>query len=359
MSNEAKRMVRIVEVHFTGDIKWRIHKNDLPTYSLQSFQGWSIINPLLYGDIILMRQPIESQDTRQTKLGFFIENFVYMYTPIMTFIPTTHSDDRKSEVNKFGEYLRSYLQSLRYVSNQARLANPILISFMIPYIEIAELPPLRFPQPDGSRYAGISRYRFDTAITWQHVESADQLICNKNLPLYSTLLLDAISAIVFGDYRRAILYAAISVETMARVRQDEEYNLLLQEGDTPGMLRLVSCKQRDGSHVTKDPIYEYFESKLEFKILLHERSLYILKRSLLIEDESLYHHAMKLYKTRNKIVHQGDLPSGDETAYFPVNKTGALEAINCAISLFKWFGVAAEYILPSTTSLNAEGVQII
>ena len=67
---------------------------------------------------------------------------------------------------------------------------------------------------------------------------------------------------------------------------------------------------------------------------------------MLIEDESLYQKALRLYRTRNKIVHRGELPSADEGSLFKINESGAKEAMNCAKEVIKWFGVTEDYIIP-------------
>jgi len=172
------------------------------------------------------------------------------------------------------------------------------------------------------------------------------------------LLLDAISAYRDGDSKRAILYSAISVETVARTRLSEEYESLLRAGDVNGMLRIISLPQRDGTCAAKDPIYEYLDSKSEFRLLVHELALYVLKRSLLIENEPLYQDAMKLYRTRNKIVHQGELPAENEASCFTISDAGALAAINCAIGVLKWFGTPDEHILPKGGFIRVKGVKL-
>jgi hypothetical protein len=79
---------------------------------------------------------------------------------------------------------------------------------------------------------------------------------------------------------------------------------------------------------------------------------YVLRRSLLIDHQALYYNAMKLHSTRNKIAHQGEIPIGDETSYFGITKPDAQAAIECAINLFKWFGVTDEYIIPTDKLIN-------
>lgn len=166
--------------------------------------------------------------------------------------------------------------------------------------------------------------------------------------IFSNLLVNAIRSYIDGDYKSVILYSAISIETVAEIKMDEEYEALLQKNDT-NVLRLVTTKIRTGKTVKSDPVYLYLKDRSDFKLILHEQPLYIFKRSLLVEDEQLYQTANKLHKTRNNIVHQGENPTDPKpNSCIPISRKGALEAINCAINVLKWFGVpdAYSFILP-------------
>jgi hypothetical protein len=187
----------------------------------------------------------------------------------------------------------------------------------------------------------------DTAVRWHSLKIADEFLLTGELPVYGTLLLDAIHALQQNDYRRAILYAAFSVESLAASKLDEIYSSFLTNGDPTNMLRIITVQTREGS-IKKDPIYESLSAKSrnDFSQLLHERSLYLERRSLRIENESLYQQAIKLHSTRNKIAHSGVLPLEQKNSFFNLDKYGALFAITCAKDVFQWFGITEEYFLP-------------
>lgn len=163
--------------------------------------------------------------------------------------------------------------------------------------------------------------------------------------IFSNLLVNAIRSYIDGDYKSAILYSAISIEIVASIKMDEEYEVLLHNEDT-NVLRLVTVTIQQGKTVKSDPIYLRLKGISDFKLVLHELPIYIFKRSLLEEDGRLYETANRLHKTRNNIVHQGDNPTTPKpNSCIPINRLGALEAINCAINVFKWFGVPDTYSL--------------
>ena len=79
--------------------------------------------------------------------------------------------------------------------------------------------------------------------------------------------------------------------------------------------------------------------------MLHEGALYILGRSLLIENENLFQLVQRLRATRNKIVDYGEPPelSGDQ--YLSIDGYGSADALVCVSAVFAWLGVGQDYKL--------------
>jgi hypothetical protein len=138
----------------------------------------------------------------------------------------------------------------------------------------------------------------------------------------------------------------MAVEIVAATKLDEIYTSIIQSEDTKDRMRIVPVPQGSNQTIIKDPIYEYLKSKTDFAQLLHERPLYLLNKSLLIDNEPLYQNARKLYRTRNKIVHRGEPSPEEETSHFSLNQADARTAIECAIEVFKWFDEHDEYMIP-------------
>ena len=93
----------------------------------------------------------------------------------------------------------------------------------------------------------------------------------------------------------------------------------------------------DGS--TQDPIIKLLLDRTDFRKLLHEITLYLLNKSILIEKESVYQNLMKLYRTRNKIVHWGAPIDDDPTRLVTINSQEAYLAIEMAFEVFNWIGI--------------------
>ncbi len=191
----------------------------------------------------------------------------------------------------------------------------------------------------------VPKYTLDTAVTWNDLTDADLDFLTSKSFVYEKLLLDAIHAYKDRDYRRSLLYTAISIETLAATKLDEAYELITHEGDPEKILRLVSFSQKGGALITKDPVYQLLRSRSKFLELLHEIPLYLFGKSLLVDNKTLYQKATRLYSTRNKIAHLGEPHVGNQTT-FAMTKEDALEAIECAINIFQWFGVSTHFPIP-------------
>lgn len=328
----------ILRVALTKPMFWKISKNDPPYTELKSVEGWSVVNPLCYSELMHLGELFTVPVRQVTMLD---DTTVLVETKGILFTTPLFSDTDNSWTNSVVEYINSFFKHLRHATKQADIARDIVE--MSIGTDLLSVPPVVFPASTQKPNIVIKAYIVDTAITWQSIKVADATLSSNTLSVFGVLLLDAILALMESDYRRSILYAAIAAETMASTVLEETYTALVNNGDPTDTIRLVALPPKGG---IKDPIYEYLSSKSDFVQLIHQLPLYLLRRSLLVEDEKLYQNARKLYATRNKIVHRGELANDETSSYLPISETGAREAIECAIGLFRWFGVSEGYIVP-------------
>ena len=66
---------------------------------------------------------------------------------------------------------------------------------------------------------------------------------------------------------------------------------------------------------------------------------------MLLENERLYQRALKLHKTRNIIVHRGEIL--EEKEIYKIGSVGARDAISTVNELFKWYGTQITYFIPT------------
>jgi hypothetical protein len=92
------------------------------------------------------------------------------------------------------------------------------------------LPPLAFPEGEhtwGKVGRGLLRdFLTDTPVTMEAMRQASALPIDFAAPIYDSLLMDAMTAVVRHEYRTAILYAAIAVETVSRTVCEQEHQRL-------------------------------------------------------------------------------------------------------------------------------------
>jgi hypothetical protein len=351
-----KTAMKIYGAFLTGRIYWKIHRDDPVTHSLQSLPGWFLINPLSYPQIELQykigAKPIMViNDTAIIQsdgimLGTNLKQFDISSIPFPIEPPQITKLDPHNPENDIFDITATYIEhlaaSLRQSSKQVTV--PIIFTHGF-HGEIQEFPESSYPEFDTNSGFGLQQYLWDTAVTWKDINDADVNLINQKPPVYERLMLDAIHAFRDKDYRRSLLYAAIAVETALATKLDETYELVIQVGDSKGTLRVISISQSAGTPVVKDPVYEFLFDKSRFAERLHEVSLYLTGKSLLLDDEALYQKTIKLYRTRNKIAHLGEPPTSGQST-FGMNEKDSLEVIKIAIKVFEWLGVQTKIHLP-------------
>jgi hypothetical protein len=323
-----------IAVYFLADgIFWRLSPADPLSLPVTFSPGWSLINPILYwglpSNVVV---PFGTQEP--LPLG---DGSCLLHSRQLAFT----CDSRLSAEAEFAA-LRETLVRMRHISGQATISrnDPMLSTTT----SLDQLPGAQFPAGFKGTM-NVAAYPLETAIMMAQVAVAFSEAQQFVPPSYENILLDAIAAHRTDDFRKAILYAAIACESAVGTTVDEAYEKSILTG-TDRRWRVVST--RYGSQVVaKDPVYEKLRNnRSDFRGLLHELSLYVLGRSLLIENENLYQDAMKLHATRNKLAHIGDLPSSPGDQYIQLDSLGSLKSIKTAVELFGWLGLRHDYVLP-------------
>lgn len=348
----------ILTATFTRGTYWTVTNEDPEVLRLSGNLGWAIVSPILYPLLAIARHG--SYRIHKVDLGKSL-----IYSNLMCFLlPSVSLVEAQQQIGRvlFGDdksehpsdatlrlwemtdssSLSRFLINLRSASGQAALPTMHDIStFRLD--EIEELPAQVSEIDDSPTEVWMRAYCYHTAVGFEHVVEADARACVP--PIYNTLLLDAIEAVAEPDYRRAILYSAMTAEIVASTRLDEELGVLKTKGDSTGRLRLMPVHLRGGRTEVKDPVYDALSRQRQFKHLLHVLPLYVFGRSLLVDDCRLYEQALKLHGTRNDIVHLGQ-PSENAKPRLTLDEAGALEAISCAMSVCEWFGENYHYPIP-------------
>ncbi len=234
---------------------------------------------------------------------------------------------------------RNILSRLRYVSRQATMPREavgvIRLDKAPPYDkDIAALGALR--PPDYALRSDV----VETAITAAHLR---ELGGPSSTPrVHADVMLDALEAYLEGDYRKAILYSAIAIEACATDVLDDAYETVVRQREARH--RVIDIRVAGSEVRAKDPVYLALSD--DFSTRLHERPLYLLGRSLLVDDAETYRVARMLYQTRNRLAHRGTHDENEK--FFPLTKDGSDAAISAAIKTLRWLGDSGPYVLPGS-----------
>lgn len=337
---------------FGAPINWRL-PIDIPNlYSLSSFPGLQLINPLLFHD--LEKSMDAQRESNHDFDGFYENHYLTKSNGIAfaidaEFVAKYKPDDierfaclRLNDV-PISDACTAFLKSLRHLSKQVDLPLGAADVEVWEWLKVDALPVFT---PAVSRFTRmhIAGTIVETAITRENIEAA--CAAADIFPVWDTLFMDAISAHGTRDYRKSILYSAMTVETASAMIMDAYYEEKIRPFQDDRW-RVVEFDIAGNQRTRKDPIWMLLMQREDAASLLHEGALYIWGRSLLKSDEPLFQLMKRLRSTRNKIVHQGEPPENVEGKYLTIDVAGSSDALNCANEILKWLGVRQDYKLHS------------
>jgi hypothetical protein len=336
--------MKVFFVDLPGEIHWIVRRGDPASTPLCHPPGWEFLNPLLLPALGFPPPPGPFQRWRTIRIADDACHFSTWGLGLA--VPDAVAEERATV-----EAVVSLLQRLRTISRQATMpTNWVAIVDAIP---VGTLPTPVFP----SRWVGGGglhrRYEIDSAVTADAIAKLGGLPPDFLPPVHESCLLDAIKAATAQDWRTALLYAAISIETIVGTVIAEEHERQLEGAQVPEHLRSIEV-EKDGRKQRTDPIYNFLRSKdNRFAFKLHELLLYVFRQSLKEENRGLYDRAVQLYETRNQLAHSGKVGSGKNT--LPLTYEGAMTALECAARIFNWFGIPGNWPLPRVGMFPYQG----
>lgn len=300
-----------------GGMNWRLRKAD-PVLTPVG-RDWFVINPLT---------PLLPSSLETIVLPLAGDVMLMQHGVLHVVVPPTV--DHKA----FSERIEAVLAHLRLLTLDPQCPTSISGSG---FQEVAELPALEQPTANSGLKVKLFSNRDRTATTLDKLAEAFSLSDGSPPSAHGTLVLDAIAALSH-DSRKSILYAAFAVEVLAADVVHRAFTTALATPTATADLRIIDRTVSKGASIRKDPIYEQLQSaaRRKFSLLLHELPLYVMRRSLLQDDEALYNSALKLQESRNVLVHRGTSAGPNDT--FPATLAGARAALGVAKRVFQWFG---------------------
>jgi hypothetical protein len=324
---------------------WKIDSKDPSLFELPNAMEWLLVNPLLYDQLSLFLSAYRGSFHQ------FAPSKYFGYTTGIVLATRNDQAIQSAEAEGYSSLAKicvELLARLRHAAGQATVPSGDHTVMAWTITKIDEVPV--FEPPSGYSLEGpktrVQEYWWRTAITAQHIGTAVMPGVDFVPPAHEMLFLDAAAAHRANDYRKAILYAATSTEVAFGSVIDREYERVLA-ARSDERFRIIARPQAGGAPtIYKDPVYERLRSRPDFRVLIHELAFYVLRRSLLAENEALYLKAIRLYLTRNKLAHAGVLNEGETQQTYPLDNIGSSAALRTSLELFSWLGERADFPLP-------------
>ena len=331
---------------------WKQKPEDTNPIVLQYPSGWSILSPLTHRELFHRRDAYSSEPEIigiGNGIAYLRSQYIVFHTPsveiLQSYAPAGTTDSLNYFLTDFLPVMSGdFVRKLRFITKQAGLPSEPGYGFMV---GISEPPMSEFPVSGERGNTHISNYDVETAISAESLIATDRLPSTDSISISDSLILDSIQALLERDFRRTLLYAAIALETfISNVLGDSYLNSLKVEAH-PTQLRITDFTVSKGNTVKKDPIFTFLDrsSRTNFALLLHEIPLYLLNKSLQLDDAHLYQSALRLYRTRNKIVHSGVIPEEDGEL-FASTFSDAKDGLQTMLNVCYWFGMTEIYHLP-------------
>lgn len=305
-------------------LSWNLKTLSNRRIKVKSASNVELLNPYHFG--IAYRDAKFLNQERVT----IINESVHLATTGLIF--KTNASNAENELEKIWKELTHFFRYLRYTSHQFGLNSEGSIHSMHYGPSIKK----GIVETQGHTTSMMIRQDYlNSMITWDDVISAEKLAQKQFIiPVHEEILLDAINDRNKQEHRKAILYSAIAIESMLAKSFDDFYEQLIRKSKRDKKYRFF---EQAGN--IKDPIFKILTDRTDFKKLLHEIPLYLMGKSLLESNERLYADTIKLYTTRNKIVHWGAPVNPNFDKVLEISQPGAVKAVEIAIKVFEWMGI--------------------
>jgi hypothetical protein len=326
--------VRLIKFRVNSRVFWRTNPDSNFTYKVHA-DNLVLVNPAYYE--VLDQGSDGREGSALPVVG--ASDVIFSETKLFFVVQGGHLPDlsNESSIEKYQSLISSFLLWLKALTFQHQISPvPSIVAISAGEYEVGEN--LSLPQYGDYSKMAIRKYVIDGCATEQlAVEAMAMALSGKKYRMHLQFLIDAINAFELQDYRQSVLYLAIAAESVAAETLDAWLSARMQGEEGPA-LRVVEVSVAGGEIQRKDPVYAALSARTDFASLLHERPLYLVGRSLLIERPETYRLARMLYATRNKIVHRGELSDKDVSQCLSLTREDLGKAIDCVVDLFDWFG---------------------
>ena len=296
-------------------ILWRIQETDEEmSPPLEQANSMVIANPLLL-------KPVAPHEEDRYLFICRADGNAYCLTQQLWFRSSV--GDMDSALEALNEVLRRL--RVRFSITQAKTSSVISLRSEVELCRRS----YEFQPENGLFGAGAGRHYVDFAL----LSELDMVNLEAD-HLPADLLVDAIDALDDLDFRRALIFAAISAESAASSSIERLHSDALNSHNPPFPVIDIHDK---GDVLKIDPVFKVLWKDARGNYLhraLHEARLHLRLPSLLIENDRLFHGLKRLSATRNKLVHRGLAEPADDR--LDVTRADAIQAISFVHGLLQW-----------------------
>ncbi len=316
--------MRVAILVLSGKLEWLISRDDPAT--IESGDGWGVINPFVPEYIV---------DPQHTIIPFEPDHTILKTSYICLAVP------EKTTSEEIINFYPSFLQHLRVNTRQPEAPIDLMA------IDIKDIDAISSPKFTHAHIDQRFRWLKNTVGTAASIQTVAMALGMRNAPpppVYAILILDAIAA-SHTDPRQTILYCAFAIEILAASTIEDAFKVILDSNSTDNRFRVIETASPPGGTSPSDPVFRQLmeAARRQYRVYLHQLPLYVMGRSLLLDDEILYQQALSLQQTRNAIAHHGE-PDETKNNLLGLDREGASDALTIARGVFKWFG-AEDYFI--------------
>jgi hypothetical protein len=324
-----------IALRILNPISWKVTKNDPLHWPVSERSNLRMLDPMFTQYLSVNHDEYPFGKGSGTNVCVVRDGQYYaINTDIML-----EFDDTSEDIYDMQDIFSDLLSRVAFRTKQFRIARP-KYDFMLhgggfaplenTYIEIT---PVK---------VAITDFLIKTAISNDDFQEVAKDSREKDV--YTGIFLSAIDSYFNEDYTNTFLYCGMACEIALGLSCDIDYQRSVEEHKNSIKVRFnIENIPTAKGIVFKDPIYEYLKNA-SFPVKLRSLLLYSKGKSLFIDEEKLFSTISKIYLTRNKIVHTGNVE--EEKNAYSINQKNALEAIYTVAKFLKWLDLDDNFPTP-------------
>lgn len=314
----------------SNPIRWGLEKDTPDTFDLANYNGWKLVNPLHYRQILC--EDLAKEET-PTIIGLYNDKYIVLSKQLILLTDVT-KDNFREKFFVVDDILLDLVAQLRFCCKQFTINNTQWKSCSLKSIDGF----MELPNPSAGETCSMPAWALDTSITSEDLAYLNTL--HDGIPPFDAVLLDGMEALHRLDTTTAILLAAVAVESAIRSKLSQLLIVSTNTTNNPCFSLTISDDL--------EPKSEYLTKCLirDRKIddLIKSTTYLLMNKSLNSEDHSLYNKVLGLFRERNSMAHSATHPLESRNKRYLLRH--AIEMLRVAVDCIAWYGYRNRYSIP-------------